>query len=197
MSVYATIWSNVAGLSYAQAKTMAAARGGYLINNDSNGGWYTDRITSWARNYHTSDDEDYYNPVWVGADRTGTGWLWGDGTPISKNNFYSEDLNADEDPSNDSAYVISFGGNLHDFDGSSIVSTGYVMDYTTTIVTGTDTADWVVRISGKVDMRLLGGNDKVWDLGALGFIDLGSGDDDLLLQGYFKGQSTRDLVVVD
>lgn len=191
MATYATIWSNVAGLTYEQAKAAAAARGGRLItdvSNDPNAS-YVSAIRQWVYDEKTPSDDDKYMNLWVGAEITSDGWRWSDGTAIAKDRFQEETVNADNDPTNDVGPVISYAGTLYPLsqlppDSPAFVSHGYVMDYMSSSVTGTESADYVLALGQNVSVKLLGGDDTIHYAITSGTIDLGSGQD----QAFFDDQ---------
>lgn len=196
MATYATIWTNVAGLTYQQAKAAASAKGGVLITDV--GGMYGSKIEQWASDGLTPSDNNRYNPVWVGAERGTDDWRWSDGSVIEKSRFVYDDVNADDDPSNDSQEVIAYGGQLYSFDPSrpwpgpgqtlQEVSTGYIMDYLTANVVGSDKADWVVDVRANVtSMKLLGGDDRMFARANIKNLDLGAGNDDVIIDNFDSG----------
>lgn len=138
-------------------------------------------------------DEDLF---WVGANRQGSSWVWTDGTTVAPSYFDPQGVNADNDPSNDSASV-AYNSILRDPnrpDQSPI--TAFILEYFGNLSTGTQYADLFVAggAGPGQTVKMLGGDDFYIDssdyfpnISSGGTVDGGSGNDVIAI---YDGTST-------
>jgi len=189
------IWSSVAGLTFEQAKAVAAAKGGFLFNDSGNS------IQGWIENETAPDSSDDGKRLWVGAELINGVWRWPDGSIIDRLRFGDESVNFDNDPSNDAGPVLWNYGLLRSRDEpqyfnnpSEFVSEGYVMEYQTDRVVGTEEHDIVLAPGGAKSIHLMGGYDIVRS-GYAPLIDLGSGND--YFEYDMQGLEARTVTLID
>lgn len=192
------IWSSVAGLTFEQAKAVAAAKGGQLFK-DSNSGSEIEAAIDSGRGTNSGDE---YKRLWVGAELIDGVWQWPDGSLIPTTKFGDESVNHDSDPSNDAGPVLLYSGELRSADetvfngNGGFVSDGYVMEYQTDRVIGTEERDIVLQAGTASYIDLRGGDDAMVVSGVSALVvDLGSGND--LFEVDVPGTSTRRLTIID
>lgn len=155
-----------AGVTWEQALALATKAGGVLLTDK------TPIEDYWLKQLADQTDDIFYEYAqWTSAHHTSAGWVWGDGSAVDKAKFGEGDVNGDDDPSNDSAYVALENSSLR-----AVVNPVYsflVFD----AVTGTEFSD---HFLGSAPTKMLGGDDSFSGYGS-GTIDGGAGDDAIVL----------------
>lgn len=173
---------------------MAAAKGGALFNDAGA------TVKSAVDGHRGPTSADEFARLWVGAELINGIWKWPDGSLIPTDNFGDESVNHDSDPSNDAGPVLLYDGLLRSADetvfnnNGGFVSDGYVMEYQTDRVIGTDTRDIVLNPGGATYINLMGGYDTI-KTGYVPLIDLGSGND--YFEYDMQGLEARTVTLID